>query len=592
MTAMDDDDDPGKGRIADLRLLRRFLGYLRPHLGPVVWSGLLLFAGIGAELAAPFLLRQAIDGPVAAGDPEGLWRSCAVFFGVVVLTGILKGVEHYTSNLAGQRVIYDLRTELFGHLQKLPVAYFDRNPVGRLMTRVTGDIETLSEFFSSGLMGLFSSSLLLVAAFSAMLWVDWRLTLWTMAALPLAMGVAAAFRHYGRKAHRDARKAVAAVSAFLNESIGGVKTIQIFNREADCLARFDKKGEEFLQRSLFTALVYSLFWPGIEVVTTLATAILLWFAGNSILAKTMTFGSFLAFWYLVRKFFEPFYELADKYNILQAAMASSERVFRILDTEPGIASPAAPAAPPVRGEIVFEDVGFSYDGKTPVLQGLSFRVRPGEKVALVGYTGGGKTSVLSLLLRLYDVSSGRILVDGTDVREYDPRELRRRFGMVFQDVFLFSGTVEENISLGEELPRSDLERAVLQANAEPIVARLPDGYQSKIHERGAALSAGERQLLSFARALAASPPIMVLDEATSSVDAETEGLIQDAMGRILEGRTAVIVAHRLSTIRRVDRILVLHKGTLREEGTHAELLARGGLYEKLYRLQWQPAPAR
>ncbi|OGR58565.1 MAG: hypothetical protein A2X36_06050 [Elusimicrobia bacterium GWA2_69_24] len=589
---MDDDDDPGKGRIADLRLLRRFLGYLRPHLGPVVWSGLLLFAGIGAELAAPFLLRQAIDGPVAAGDPEGLWRSCAVFFGVVVLTGILKGVEHYTSNLAGQRVIYDLRTELFGHLQKLPVAYFDRNPVGRLMTRVTGDIETLSEFFSSGLMGLFSSSLLLVAAFSAMLWVDWRLTLWTMAALPLAMGVAAAFRHYGRKAHRDARKAVAAVSAFLNESIGGVKTIQIFNREADCLARFDKKGEEFLQRSLFTALVYSLFWPGIEVVTTLATAILLWFAGNSILAKTMTFGSFLAFWYLVRKFFEPFYELADKYNILQAAMASSERVFRILDTEPGIASPAAPAAPPVRGEIVFEDVGFSYDGKTPVLQGLSFRVRPGEKVALVGYTGGGKTSVLSLLLRLYDVSSGRILVDGTDVREYDPRELRRRFGMVFQDVFLFSGTVEENISLGEELPRSDLERAVLQANAEPIVARLPDGYQSKIHERGAALSAGERQLLSFARALAASPPIMVLDEATSSVDAETEGLIQDAMGRILEGRTAVIVAHRLSTIRRVDRILVLHKGTLREEGTHAELLARGGLYEKLYRLQWQPAPAR
>jgi len=314
--------------------------------------------------------------------------------------------------------------------------------------------------------------------------------------------------------------------------------------------------------------------------------LLLWVAGRGILAGWLSFGSFVAFWYLVRKFFDPFHELAEKYNILQAAMASSERIFKLLDARPRQSAPASPARPERRGEIAFEGVCFSYDGRTPVLRDVSFRVRPGEKAAIVGYTGAGKTSVLSLLLRLYDADSGRVLVDGTDVRDFDPVELRRRFGMVFQDVFLFSGTVEENLRLGEDTPRDALERALRLVDADPVIARLPKGLSSRVHERGLSLSVGERQLLSFARALAADPPILVLDEATSSVDAETEGRIQEALARALRGRTALIVAHRLSTVRLADRILVLHRGELRERGTHEELLRLGGLYDKLYRLQW------
>ncbi|MFH1724955.1 MAG: ABC transporter ATP-binding protein [Elusimicrobiota bacterium] len=589
MRRMYDEEDLGKAY--DLALLRRFLGYLRPHWRPVAATLAVIAAGIVMDLAAPFLLRGAIDGPIAAGDLPGLRLYAAAFFVVIVLDGVFEMLEHYISSVAGQRIIYDLRAEVFDHLQRLPAAFYDRSPVGRLLTRVTSDVENLSELFTSGLVGMLSNALFLGAIVAAMLVVDWRLTLLTLAAVPFVVAGAAVFRGHARRTYRAMRQGIAAVTAYLNETLGGVKTIQIFNRQATCAERFAERHRVYRERAILAGFIYSFFWPGIELLTTLVMAAILWQAGRSILAGATTFGSFLAFWYLARKFFEPIRELAEKYNILQAAMASSERIFKLLDTRPDITAPERPAAPPRRGEIEFRDVSFSYDGETPVLKNVSFKVRPGEKVALVGYTGAGKTSVLHLLLRLYDATSGSVLVDGADVRDYDPRKLRRRFGTVFQDVFLFSGTVGENIRMGEDVPEAKLKEAVRLVNAEHVVQSLPDGYRSELRERGSAVSVGERQLLSFARALVSDPPILILDEATSSVDAETEGLIQEAMEKMMVGRTAVIVAHRLSTVRRADRILVLHHGTLREEGTHEELLKKKGLYEKLYRLQWSPAAA-
>ncbi len=582
-----EEDDLGK--TYDLRLIGRFLSYLRPHWGPLAFTLAIIFLSIGVELTAPFILRAALDGPVASGDIDALWLYGAAFLGIAILTGLFEGLKHWASNLAGQRVVLDMRTETFAHLQKMPAAFYDKNPVGRLLTRVTGDIENLSELFTSGLIGIFSSTIYLAAILAVMFVLDRRLTLITLASLPLVVASGAVFRKHARRTYRAARQAIAHATAYLNECLGGMKTIQIFDRAEFCGREFNSRNSEYCERSTMAAYIYSFFWPGIELISTMVVAMVLWQGGKGILAGTTTFGSFLAFWYLVRKFFEPIQELAEKYNILQAAMASSERIFKLLDTSPSIQAPPEPISPPRKGSVAFENVSFSYDGKTPVLKNVSFRVEPGETIALVGYTGAGKTSILNLLLRLYEADSGRILVDGVDVRDYDPQDLRRRFGMVFQDVLLFSGTVEENIRLGDEIPLARLERAARLVNARRIIDRLPDGWRSDLRERGSAVSTGERQLLSFARALVSDPPILVLDEATSSVDAETEGLIQDAISKSQEGRTAIVVAHRLSTVEQADRILVLHHGELREEGTHEELLKKRGLYEKLHRLQWQGA---
>lgn len=583
MSAHDEDEAE---KTYDGKLLRRFLGYVRPHWAPTAATLAVTLVHIAAGLASPFVIRAALDGPVASGDAAGLTRWAALFFALVVLDGLLETAGHYISNLAGQLIISDLRGQVFSHLQKMPVSFYDRNPVGRLLTRVTGDVENLAELFTSGLVGMLSSVLLLAAAVAGMFYLDPGLALITLGVVPFLAAATILFRKHARRTYSEARKAIAAVTSYLNESLGGVKTIQSFRREALCLDRFSKRNDEHLEKALATAFVYSFFWPGIEFISTAATALILWHGGGEILQGRMSFGTFLAFWHLVRKFFEPIQELAEKYNILQAAMASSERLFKLLDTVPAIAAPAVPQRPERRGAVEFRGVSHSYDGKTPVLSDVSFKVEPGEKVAIVGYTGAGKTTLLSLLLRLYDAEEGTVLVDGVDVREHDPVELRRRFGMVFQDVFLFSGTVEENLRLGEDVSPEMLERAARLSRADRVIARLPQGWKTPVHERGAALSVGERQLLSFARALAADPPILVLDEATSSVDAETEGLVQEAVESMLEGRTALIVAHRLATVREADRILVMHHGRLREDGSHDELLKKGGLYEKLYRLQW------
>lgn len=584
-------DEDESAKAYDGRLLKRFLGYVGRHKGPAAATLAVTLLHTAAGLAAPFVLREALDGPIAAGDAAGLLPWAALFFALAAASGLLEAATHYLSNLAGQRVIYDLRGEVFAHLQRMPVAYYDRNPVGRLLTRVTGDVENLSELFTSGLVGLFSSVLLLAAATAGMFWLDAKLALATLAVVPVLAAATALFRKHSRRAYSESRKAVAAVTSYLNESLGGLKTIQAFGREDLVQERFGRRTAKHLKASYDSAYVFSFFWPGIEFINTGATGLILWYGGGRILAGQLSFGAFLAFWHLVRKFFEPIQDLAEKYNILQAAMASAERLFLLLDTAPAIVAPARPARPPRRGAVEFRGVSHSYDGKTPVLDDVSFKVEPGETVAVVGYTGAGKTTLMSLLLRLYDAERGSVLVDGADVKEHDPAELRRRFGMVFQDVFLFSGTVAENLRMGADIPQAQLERAAKLARADAVIARLPQGWDTPVHERGAALSVGERQILSFARALACDPPILVLDEATSSVDAQTEGLIQEALDAMLVGRTAIVVAHRLATVRRADRILVMHHGRLREQGTHEQLLKLGGLYEKLYRLQWQPMSA-
>ncbi len=581
---MIDHEDDVMGKAYDGRLMRRFLGYLKPYSGLVVLSLFLIFLRIGADLVGPLIVRDAVDGPVARKEYGGLLTYVGLFLGAIAFMAIFEYVETLVTNAVGQRVIRDLRMQLFGHLQRVPVSYYDQNSVGRLVVRTTNDVENLNELFTSGLVAFFSDIFLLGGVLVMMFVINWKLALVTMAVAPVILILATIFRSGARTRYREMRRHIARLNAYLNESIQGMRTIQMFAREPYCAEQFRARNAGFRDSAVSAILIYSVFYPGVELLSSVAVALLVWYGGLSILSGTLTFGSFIAFWYCAQKFFQPVRDLSEKYNILQAAMASSERIFKILDT------PAAPAgvvaAPPLRGEIRFENVTFSYDGKTNVLEDVSFHVRPGERVALVGLTGAGKTTIINLLLRFYEVEHGRILIDGRDLREYDPRSLRNQTGLVLQDVFLFAGTADENVRLGAPLPRARVEKAVATVHADRFLSRLPKGSDTEISERGGSLSAGERQLLSFARALAFDPRILILDEATSSVDRETEQWIQDALGKLLENRTSLVIAHRLSTIQHSDRILVLHKGRIREEGTHAELVRQEGLYRKLYRLQF------
>ncbi|HYF01682.1 MAG TPA: ABC transporter ATP-binding protein [Planctomycetota bacterium] len=582
-----------QGRAYDGRLMRRFLAFIGPHRGLVGLTFLFLAGRVACELAGPFLLMKAVDGPIARGDLHGLGVYAVLFLGTILGTGAAEYGYTMTMNLVGQRVLYDLRLRLFSHLQRLSASFFDRTPVGRLVVRVTNDVENLNEMFTSGLVEFAADILLIAGTLAMMFWTNWKLALVTMAVAPVAFAAVALFRRHAREKYRDMRLKIARLNSCLNESVHGMRTIQTFGREGAALARFRQLNAEHRDSAVAALFAYSLFYPAVEALSSLALAGLVGYGGLRILEGSLTFGAFTAFWYYAYKFFMPVRELAEKYNILQAAMASSERVFGILDTPLQVQDrPDAVPAPPLRGEVAFENVSFSYDGKTPVLRDVSFRVEPGRTVAVVGATGAGKSTLINLLQRFYDPTSGRVAVDGRDVREFTIAGLRRQMGLVLQDVFFFAGTVEENLRLGEAIPRERLEAAARAVHADRLLARLPKGWETDVHERGASLSTGERQILSFARALAFDPRILILDEATSSVDAETERLIQDALAKLLKGRTSIVIAHRLSTVQRADRILVLHKGRVREEGTHAELLRLDGLYAKLHRLQFKPEPAR
>jgi ATP-binding cassette subfamily B protein len=585
VTELDQDELPRE--LIDLALLRRLLRYLRPYLPLVGLAIALLLVHAVLAIVGPALTARALDRAIPARDADLLVRYGAIYAAALGGTFLVEYAQTMLTTRIGQAVMYDLRMEIFGHLQRLSVSYFDRHPVGRLMTRVTSDVETLNELFSSGVVAVFGDLFTLAAITTMMLVTDWRLALVAFAVIPMMWLVISSFRSRIRQAFRDIRTRVARLNAYLQEHLAGIRVVQLFRREPAAIRGFDEVNASHLEAHQRSITIYAIFFPLVELVLAIALALLLFAGGRRILAGSLTVGVLAAFIQLTRRFFQPLQDLSEKVNLLQSAMASSERIFRLLDTPVTVPDPAHPARlPDGPGEVIFERVSFRYSEGGPwVLRDVSFRVAAGSTVALVGHTGAGKTTIISLLLRFYDPVEGRILLDGVDVREVTQADLRRRFGFVQQDLFLFTGDILRNLALDPETSEARVARATERVGIDGFIERLPGGYHHVLAERGKNLSVGERQLLSFARALARDPRILLLDEATSSVDSESEARIQRGIAELMRGRTAIVVAHRLSTILHADQILVLHHGEVVERGRHEELLARGGVYHRLYRLQ-------
>jgi ATP-binding cassette subfamily B protein len=613
--------------------MRRLMAYLRPYRWHVAAAVMILIAASALALVGPWLTKLAIDSAFPAGDLGLLTLLAAVYVATLLLAGLLEYGRTLLTTWIGQRVMEDLRSEVFAHLQRLELAFFDRNPVGRLMTRVTSDVEALNQMFTSGVVTIFGDVFTIGAIVTAMLILDWRLALVTFTVLPFVFVTAWLFRTRVRRAYRDIRVRLARINAFLQERITGMSVLQLFRQEEATAGRFDEINRDHLNAHLRSITYYALFFPAVELLAAVAMALIIWYGGSEALRGSMTVGTIAAFLQYARRFFRPIQDLSEKYNILQGAMASSERIFKLLDREPAAveAWPAAevanseadaldPAAAPTvlsrGGRIEFRDVWFHYGedagggpegdtGPEPappgstaegerdwVLRDVSLTIEPGQRVAIVGATGAGKSTLISLLMRFYAPQAGQILLDGVDLATLSAKDVRSRMGLVLQDVYLFSDTVLRNIDLGRtEVREAEAREAARRVGVEPYVERLTDGFLQPLGERGSNLSAGERQLLSFARALAGDPDILLLDEATSAVDSEIEALIERALEELMAGRTSVVIAHRLSTIRNADRILVMHHGEIRETGTHDQLLELGGLYARLYRLQFAGSPS-
>lgn len=593
------DHDEVLGKAYDARLMRRLLGFMRPHRVAIGWTLVAIIGLSVLQLAPPYLTKVAIDAHITTGELDGLDTLALLFLGVLVLSYLLEYVQTYTLQVTGQRIIFDLRMRIQEHLQRLDVAFYDRNPVGRLMTRVTTDVDALNDLFASGVVSAFRDIFMLGGIAIVLVVMDWRLAIVALSVLPLIAVVTQWFRRNARHFYREVRGWIAQINAFLQENITGMATVQLFRREARHFDRFDAINQGHRDANIASIFYYAVFYPAIEVLGALAIAAIVWFGGAWTLQGTLELGSLVAFVLYSQRFFRPISDLSEKFNLLQSAMASSERIFALLDTPVSVQSPAR-RTPSDRhhgrsdgpGHIRFDHVWFAYRDDEYVLEDVTFEVAPGQRVGVVGATGAGKTTLINLLMRFYDVNRGRITIDGVDIRELSLPVLRSRFGLVMQDGYLFSGTVADNIRLGNDaISDAAVRRAASAVHADRFIASLPDGFDSPVAERGATFSVGQRQLLSFARALAHQPSVLVLDEATSSIDTDTEQLIQDALRVLMSGRTTIAIAHRLSTVQDMDAILVLHKGRLRETGSHQELLAQRGLYFTLYQLQYRDQEA-
>lgn len=610
-------DDEILGKAYDGRLIRRLSVFVLPYGRRLSVAVALLMGAALVELVPPLLVQRAIDGPISAGELDGLWPIFALFAGALAANFVMRYSQNYIINSVGQQVMQDLRTHLFRHIQRMSLSFFDRNPVGRLLTRITNDVDALNDFLTQGIVQILADMVTLVGIIVIMFVLNWRLALISVATLPVLALIVAVYQRYMRSTYRLVRQRLAMINAYLNEQIGGVLVTQLFGREAASRARFADLSEQYVLANIRSVLIFSIFIPSVSVMAALGTAALLYGGGQGVLAGWASIGTLAAFVQYIQRAFEPIRNLAERYTVLQAAMASAERVFGILDTQEEVRDPERPAAlpDPVRGAIELKEVWFAYhpqpdEDSQPasinalstddqrrdpqkesvdwVLRGISLRIPAGQSVAIVGATGAGKSSLVGLLARFYDIQRGSITLDGVDIRTVAQRELRRHIAAVPQDPVCFSGTIASNIRLhSDQISDAQMRWAAETVNAAAFIERLPGGYAAEVRERGANLSIGQRQLLAFARALAFNPQVLLmLDEATSSVDTATEALIQDALVRLLKGRTSIIIAHRLSTIRHVDRIVVLHRGQVVEDGSHEELLARKGYYHRLYTLQF------
>jgi len=592
-------EDEILGKAYDAQLTRRLIGYLGPYKVWVIVALALLLAMSLAQIAPPIIAKYIVDQAVIPAVSGELGRDDAfarlALLGVLYLLVLAAGAglrfaQTLLTTWVGQRAMYDLRLELFRHLQFLSLSFFDRNPVGRLMTRITNDIDALTDMVTRGVVSIFGDVAMIVLIAGVMLLLDWRLALVTFISLPILTALTAYFRGMMRESFRSIRIRLARVNAYLAETLSGMAIIQLFTREKPSFDQFDALNRDLLSANLGQVRAMSVFQPTVNFTRNATGALLFVVGANWVLDRQLSLGTLVAFWQLLNQFFQPILDLSEKYNIMQAAMASSERVFRLLDTHSNILDPQNPVElPHVRGEIAFDNVSFAYNEGDWVLRDVGFTISAGESVAIVGATGAGKTSIISLISRFYDVQKGRILLDGVDIREMKQADVRRHVGVVLQDPFIFAGTIASNIRLNEaSITDEQVRSAARFVNADKFIDRLPEGYETVVTERGSTLSVGQKQLLAFGRAIAFNPEILlVLDEATSSVDTETEHLIQDALAKLMAGRTSIIIAHRLSTIQNVDRIIVLHKGRVVEMGTHRDLLAQRGTYHRLYELQYR-----
>jgi ATP-binding cassette subfamily B multidrug efflux pump len=620
-------DDDVVGKAYDSRLMGRLLTYLRPYKLQAAISLVAILLKAGLDVIGPYLTKVAVDRYMTARPDThpaaitrwlspnamvGITQLASIYVAALVFSYLLEAVQTYLLQWTGQKVMFDMRSQIFRHIQSMHVSFFDRNPVGRLVTRLTSDVDALNEMFTSGVFAIFEDVFVLALIVAIMLRMNWWLALIAFGVLPLILVVTRVFRKYVRDSYRRIRTAIARINASTQEHVSGMGVVQLFNREQRSYEEFEAINRQHMVAFKDAILAYALYYPAVELLSSVAIALVIWLGGFGVLRNAVSIGVLVAFIQYSQRFFRPIQDLSEKYNILQAAMAASERVFKLLDTPAELQSPATPRACDGSGRIEFRHVWFTYQKLDPeqvaaiqraegtdrilaaspevewILKDVSFVIEPDQTAAIVGHTGAGKTTIIGLMMRFYEVQRGSVLINGVDVREQDVTELRRHFGVVLQDPFLFTGTIAENIRLGSDwITDERMKAAADEVNVGDFIRALPQGFDEPLRERGNSLSTGQKQLINFARALAHDPRILVLDEATSSVDTDTEMRVQSALERMVRGRTSVIIAHRLSTVQQADRILVMHKGVLRELGTHQELLAQRGIYWRLYQLQYK-----